>query len=373
MTILTNILRSLRIEEILSVVAIFVVALINVTLFEDSINTTTSVEGIIAYFNFGQSFFLFFFLALLGYFLWNTTNGIANILTNYFVRGLPIEKSGVKILLTFVTELLRSTAPLLFVFPAFCTLLAHLDYSLRFTKSDLILSRIDFFLTGHHAFLDVPLFFSTQFAGHALYYSYISLTPAIGILLSILYVYRATLPYREVVLAFLCSLIVALPIATTVPCQDPNNFFIKNLRANSLSPEMNERLSSFHPSASLQKHIAFIADTETDTAHDNAVPVTCLPSMHAVWGFLVLYYFARINRKTLFFTLPWIFAVLTGGLGLGQHYFVDYIAAIPCALLSVGIAKLLMKKWGTIGTPVHPSVAISHSFRTHKENVSREH
>ena len=111
-------------------------------------------------------------------------------------------------------------------------------------------------------------------------------------------------------------------------------------------------MENLHPAEALQKHLNAIVDAETDKSRDNAVPISCFPSMHATWGMFIVYYFARWRRKTLYFTVPWCILMLLGGLALGQHYLVDYMVAIPVMILCVWCAEKLMHRWGHIGTPL---------------------
>jgi len=56
----------------------------------------------------------------------------------------------------------------------------------------------------------------------------------------------------------------------------------------------------------------------------------CMPSMHFGWALLM----ARYTRNRLFAGFLWLFAVLTaaGTIVVGQHYFIDLIAAVPYVL-----------------------------------------
>lgn len=68
---------------------------------------------------------------------------------------------------------------------------------------------------------------------------------------------------------------------------------------------------------------------------DRSVGTTCFPSMHLTWTLLT-----AINSKTNMKYALWGFVGLTAAstVGLGQHYFIDLIAAIPYAFAIQKIA-----------------------------------
>jgi membrane-associated phospholipid phosphatase len=53
----------------------------------------------------------------------------------------------------------------------------------------------------------------------------------------------------------------------------------------------------------------------------------CMPSMHFAWALLM----ARYTRGKILKACLWVFAALTaaGTIAVGQHYFIDLIAAVP--------------------------------------------
>ncbi len=71
---------------------------------------------------------------------------------------------------------------------------------------------------------------------------------------------------------------------------------------------------------------------------DARAPINCFPSMHVTWVLL----FARSARGTLLRFALWTFAALTmlATVGLGEHYFVDLIAAVPFCYAVEALANM---------------------------------
>ncbi len=344
--------RHLRIEEILTVIYITVVSLINFLMFNDSISGISSVKSVIRYFNFGESlFYIFFFLVIL-YFLWNLINALSLIITRHLISKNPMKRSEILGLSKFTWKALRSMLPIIFVPAVASTLLSHLNFSLRFTNYDLLFASIDHTLIGSYVFLDLPLFISDIGQADLVFYSYILLPVIIGILLIALYIKRPATLYREMIIAFLLSMAVSFPFFALFPCIGPNNYFIRNLHNNSAPEAIASRLQGFDPGEKIRKYTAQVADAQTIPGPDHVVPISAFPSMHTIWGMLVVYYCFRVRRTSLFVTIPWILFMLAGGLMLGQHYVIDYVAAIPFIIIIISLSRMLMKRYGSLGTPL---------------------
>lgn len=68
-------------------------------------------------------------------------------------------------------------------------------------------------------------------------------------------------------------------------------------------------------------------------------PPNSIPSLHLAWALLILWNIPRENRVAVW--LGWIFLILMAiaTLGLGEHYFVDLVVAVPFALGVQGTCK----------------------------------
>jgi membrane-associated phospholipid phosphatase len=77
-------------------------------------------------------------------------------------------------------------------------------------------------------------------------------------------------------------------------------------------------------------------------------PTNCMPSMHMAWALLI----AVNARGRALKVVLWSFAAMTGvaTIGLGQHYVVDLVAAVPYAAASQAVA-LRFPKWAARRNP----------------------
>ena len=68
-----------------------------------------------------------------------------------------------------------------------------------------------------------------------------------------------------------------------------------------------------------------------------------MPSLHATWAFLVLWYSWRLSLAERIAAGLFLFFTLCATVGLGEHYFIDLVVAVPFALFILASAALLAK------------------------------
>jgi PAP2 superfamily len=66
-----------------------------------------------------------------------------------------------------------------------------------------------------------------------------------------------------------------------------------------------------------------------------------MPSLHAAWVFLVLWYSWNLSMVEKIVAGLIVFFTLCATVGLGEHYFVDLVVAVPFSLFIVALASLL--------------------------------
>ncbi|HET7106580.1 MAG TPA: phosphatase PAP2 family protein [Candidatus Acidoferrum sp.] len=72
-----------------------------------------------------------------------------------------------------------------------------------------------------------------------------------------------------------------------------------------------------------------------------AGPRNAIPSLHAAWIFLVLWYAQKLSLAERIVAGGFVFFTLCATLGTGEHYLVDLVVAVPFTVLILGIAKIL--------------------------------
>jgi len=66
-----------------------------------------------------------------------------------------------------------------------------------------------------------------------------------------------------------------------------------------------------------------------------------MPSLHATWAFLVLWYSWRLSLAERIAAGLFVFFTLCATVGLGEHYLIDLVVAVPFALFILASAALL--------------------------------
>lgn len=163
-------------------------------------------------------------------------------------------------------------------------------------------------------------------------------------LLLLLFVKRDNL-LRLAITTFVFSNIFAYPFFYLLPAPGPLYSFIINVRNIDLPDDISNAIKKYNPSVHTVKTTKSIMEYFVNKDRDNTGAVSSLPSMHATWALISAYFLWRFKRITLIFTIPWVILMLTGGLYFSLHYFIDYIAAIPIAILSILFSNLLINSF----------------------------
>jgi membrane-associated phospholipid phosphatase len=306
-----------------------------------------AIRSTVRYFTFDNIYYSFFIMAVYALFLAK----LYFMLLLSMIRKVKGESVGpvapLPVMIKNVLVPLRVVAPFALIILSITPLTTNMSYALRFAGKDLWLWAGDAalfgvppFLSLAHALADMPLFV------YVLKHSYEGLTLVMNVGILILFILSAKQLFRLVTLAFAISVLISLPFFYALPCQDPYNYFIKNVRGNELSQEKIETINRYTTSASVESVRREISAAETAIPLDNAVPVSCFPSMHAEWSLICIYYLARLRRYTLFLSIPWILLLLVGGVVFGQHYVVDYLFGAVLAIVSIWGAKKLFEFGG---------------------------
>ncbi len=342
---------AVRIEEWIAITNAIIVTAINVFVYQNRFSAGEVVKMMLRYFTLGkiQNHSQVLILALWFVFCGKLYFHTVKIVSERIVKKQRFMIDVLRESRSALVWLIRLSLVLLLVSISYYMLLANLSYEFRYSGRDLLLIVPEQILTGHILALYLPSIFMHPFWQTLFQYAYLLLGIIMGALLVILASRKKWEGiFRQNILAFVFSLVISFPIFAYVPCQDPNNYFIRNLRHYKFPPPIERDLANYHPTISTLKIIETIGNSELNVSRDNTVPISCFPSMHTVWALFVVYFLARLWRPTLFFSIPWVLLLMTGGIYFAQHYLIDYIIAFPVAALSLYLASLalkLEKKW----------------------------
>lgn len=237
---------------------------------------------------------------------------------------------------TFVSKVRRQDWVLLLIalviLPIY-HLVVNLGYQSKSLDKDAILAVADQNLIGGLLFVFLPTQFNALWISNLVYYAYISLAAVFAVLVVWLFLLKKAQLLRVVVASVVFSLMFSLPLFYLMPCQGPSLAFIENSQNVSVPASVTQEMGGYYPSEFVKNKITDISKNQT----------SCFPSMQAVLALIAIYFFARIDRRTIFLSIPWLTLNLAGGLYYAQHYLVDYIVAIPVAMLGIASAYLLFR------------------------------
>lgn len=323
------------------VIGFFAIA-INSIYYQDGFTFARALDWMIRYFTFGNPYFLWLFAFIYLLFIWHFYLLGAHLVNVYLSTGKKPSDAQLKQLLSYLLQPIYLLAPLALVMGPLFTLLGNMSHELRFTRVDELFAAADFAIFGRYPFLWLPQALQSDWIINVLQDAYMSLALLMSATLGILYLKNKTY-FRWGVLAFLISLAVSYPFFYLFPCQDPGNYFLRNVRQRELPVSIKEAIIEYKPPLLASQIITRIEKAETTTDKDNQVPVSCFPSMHAVWSYFIVYFLAVVSLWSLIITIPLTIIVLTGGIYFAQHYFVDYVIALPLAVISIIGAVWLLR------------------------------
>lgn len=335
--------RSIPVELLLAVLAASGALIVNGWYYEQEISFRHGIVWMIRYFAFGNGYFLWFALLLYGLFLKKFYIKTVELLEARFIQHRAISRTQLFEALYLLWHPFYVLLPLSIVAGPFSTLLANISYNARFTQLDLLFLKLDYALFGGSPFLLLPRLFPYDWVAFLLVQCYLSLSIGISAMFVCLYFFDVKRLFRQAVIAFILTLVIAYPFFYMFPCQAPGNFFIRNIRGYQFPPDIEQIRQNYTASALTRQVITTFSESEINYARDKAVPISCFPSMHSTWALLVIYFLARVRTWSLFFTIPWTLLLITGGVYFAQHYAVDYLAAIPVAALAIILAHFLLK------------------------------
>jgi len=349
-----NILRSIRIEEY--ILFIFSLVLISAYFILNGLKSgfTDFFDYGFKHLAIGVKYFSFVFLFIYLYIFYklylyiiNWLNPLIEKKVSFFSLTNPFKNTLSKIKKMFFTGLIiiRPLFSVSIFFGFITILLGLLAVLLKGNFIDSLLMNLDNKLFGFYPFLgsyyQVDLFVKMI---PLLVFGYLFLGSMMGITWIILYFSKKRELFSEYIVAMTLAVIIAIPIWIIYPANSPrhlNNIYnpqrisqiyskvdmdVKEIIANN---KLDYRILNFHEDIGIGR--------------DDIIPISTIPSMHVTWALLILYYLYKVNKRTIFFTLPWNFLSTVGAVYLGQHYFMDAVIALPVAIIAICFANVLVK------------------------------
>ena len=144
--------------------------------------------------------------------------------------------------------------------------------------------------------------------------------------------------FSQYIIAMTLIAMIALPLWYFFPANSPQNTYLNNVYNKQIDPSIKELTDNYQPNRYL---LGFHKEVGVELG--GIAPVATMPSMHAAWTIIIVYYLFKFKRKTIYFTLPWAFFSILGTVYLAQHYFIDILVSLPIALIAIYLANCLVK------------------------------
>lgn len=344
-----NILRSIRIEEYLLLISsiflfsFFFVLSPQLSWLEPFENGFKSIAIGVKYFSFAFIFIFFYILFKIYLYLTNWLSPLVEkkhffktaflSLPNRLSDILPNSKKTLINLLIFLRPFFFTA-----VFFGLITLLLGLwAVELRGRLVDDWLMELDKSAFGSYPFLwDYGQISFFKYISPLSVYSYEILGLMMGIGWVVFYIAKHRAIFSGYIMAISLACVIGLPIWFFYPALTPINRYLDNVYNLEINPSIEKMISSYNPDRYVLRF------QEEIRLEQGEIPdISAMPSMHAAWAIIVVYYFFRFNKRTIFLTLPWFFFSTFGTFYLAQHYFIDIVVALPVAIIAIWLAGVL--------------------------------
>ncbi len=349
-----NILQSVRIEEYVFSLLILMFISVYFVFYAQSDWLSSFGYGLdiigwgVKYFIFA---FVFIYLYIFVRFFLLTSRGLIAFFENKdSLKNFSLKKASLDMLSRIKDFLIDS---LLFIRPFVLAivffglallLLGTFATEFRGRLADDLLMKWDKSITGFH--ISLWPYYQNSFLGcltPLLIKAYAVLGAVMGISILVFLLRRNRELLTQYVLAIALAVILAFPIWASIPANSPRylNVLYQPQYMGIDFENKDESISELTKDYQLDARILDYYD-EMGIQTDGVMPISTIPSMHVVWGIIIVYYLSKFRRWTLFFSLPWLVFSTWGAVYLGQHYFVDVLVSLPVALLAVCLANGLV-------------------------------
>ena len=255
--------RLIRIEEWVALVSAGVVILINVFVYHNTFSGETAL-WMLKYFSFGSTFLELFFFFIWFVCFYKLYVGMVRAARKVFIEKETASfRANVKRMISDIFSTIRTLIPFAIVCSSFFQLLSNFSYQFRFNTYDIAIAGWDYKIFGAHPFVWFPTVLRWGWFSQFMYAIYIYISIVLAVTLILLFIFSRNFLFRRIVLAYIFILILAYPLFYFVPCQDPNNYFLRNIRGYSFSSETSSMFQNYAPNALTAGYISQIAEAET--------------------------------------------------------------------------------------------------------------
>ncbi len=219
------------------------------------------------------------------------------------------------------------------------SLLGLLAVYLQERLVDTLFAKMDESIFGFYPFF--ALSNQDVFSGKIPYlfiYSFLGLGIAMGIAWIVFYASGQKAFFSRYIMATVSAVMISLPLWFCFPANSPQNAYLNNVYNKEIDISLSGITKNYNPGECIMDFHEGSGVEQGKTA-----PISTMPSMHVAWAIIIVYYFFKFKKRTIFLTLPWFFFSTFGTFYLAQHYFIDILVALPVAFISIWLAGILIK------------------------------
>jgi membrane-associated phospholipid phosphatase len=225
-------------------------------------------------------------------------------------------------------------------------------WSTSFMRSDKLLfgTYPGFWLQNH-----LPFFLQVASTYVYEYFHYI-----FALWLVFLLIYKKGRHISSFIKQLLIATAICIPFWLILPAIDPVQMYLGNIFH--VHDEIHTEVAIFKPpNLFTNRHVTAIFNYWNDP-QSHFFAVSCFPSLHTIWGILIVYSAAEVFRRRWIKILALLLALLNviGAVYLLSHYAIDILAGIVTAIIAVKIVRALSKE-KPLGT------VAEQSFITHQD------
>lgn len=290
-----------------------------------------------SYFN--VTFYFFIFLILLRLIFWITNKLVKVIEKKQGIKSNEKRYLSLRKKIIGFFPMVRLFAGIALFFGALIGILGYWANALKDRLVNNELNGLDHYIFGNYPFLWLQstdnLF--RKFDGIILYcFGLISVFISLAFIIFYLAKNRKFLSMY--IISISLAVLISLPIWYLLPSNSPQNAFIKNVYGKELKEDIKESVVGYRPTNVVSEFQDKINNQQKTTP-----PISTMPSMHVAWAIIIAYLTFKLNKKLSLIFIPWAIFSTIGTVYLAQHYFIDIIVSIPIAVISLEIAKKLVR------------------------------
>lgn len=176
---------------------------------------------------------------------------------------------------------------------------------------------------------------------NAIIWSYFSINTIALSLMMILF-FKSMHLFRKYFIAYFIALMIGIPFWIFMPAVAPDFMYRVNIFHKEIPTVISNTVESTTFLPNTKNVLVALEDFWIDEKGES-LGITTFPSMHSAWGVIIAYIAIELWAPLAIFVLPWLILELIGTMYVLEHYAVDTLLGIAIGLISVFIAKRLLK------------------------------